>query len=183
MLRNSLTPVGKIWFLTMLVVPRAAAADQHVGAEIQHLSAVPISSGDRDISMYKTTFDLRLINRTAGPMVIPQAETASGDATRIVVIGVQHKRSDGSWTYVTQSSWYGDRDTKYAECTTLTTSEAGVIGGLVSGLTLMKQQAVELGSQPILRFDLLMMCKQPHGEVVSKTVKTEEFVANLSGRQ
>jgi hypothetical protein len=161
------------------ILSTAVGADQYVRAEVQHVVATPQNSEDPEMAMYKTKFDLRLTNRTGEPMNIPRWEKEESENTRIFVLAVQSKQQNGIWKNVNQSSWYGDDTTKFVLCTSLPPSGTTEIGGVASGLSLLRKQLADLGSEPTIRLNLMFFCKQSDGKVVTSTVKTEPFSLRL----
>ena len=159
------------------------SSQQAVRVEVQHALATPYRADDPDVAAFKLKFDVRLTNRSGGPVDIPRSETGHGGTTRVAVLGVQAKRPDGRWTHVVQSSWYDVDTIKYESCTSLPPGGAAEFANLPSGLLLLNTQLAGLGNEPTVRFNLMIFCRQPDGKVLTTTVTTDGFDLRLPPRR
>jgi hypothetical protein len=185
-----IAPLQKIAVLTRAVsrlslaaalasVLPALGSDQTIRAEVQHALATPYSTDDLEIAAFKLKFDVRLTNRSAKLVSLPDPKTGDGETMRIAVLGVQSKQPDGRWTYLVQSSWYDTGTLKYESCTSLSSEGIAEIGNVASGLTLMKKQLAGLGGQSTLRLNVMIFCRQPDGKVLATSVATDAFDLRL----
>jgi hypothetical protein len=152
---------------------------QPIRAEILQAQATPYRADDPDVAAFNLKFDVRLANGSGGSVNIPKAATGDGGTTRVAVLGVQAKQRDGIWAQVVQSSWYDTGSIKYEPCTLLPPGGAAEFANLPSGLLLLKSQLAGLGNEPTVRFNLMFLCRQPDGKVVTKTVTTGAFDLRL----
>jgi len=178
-----------------VVLSSAQSSGEPLRAEIRHAKATPYDIGDPDVAAFHLEFDIRLTNKSKRPIEIPKAApypstrepapTATpikiddDENTQVVVIGVQAKQHDGTWADVVQSSWYGSGTEKYEPCTSLPPDAAAELTNLKDGLVLLKEQLTRLGSEPTVRFTLMIFCRQANGKALSKTVRTEGFELRL----
>src|SRR5947209_2568707 len=89
------------------------AADETIRAEVQHPAANPVNAEDQDVAAFKVSFDLRMTNRSGKVLQLPRPKGGNGETTRIAVLGVQFRGSDGGWSSLVRSSWYDVGTTKY----------------------------------------------------------------------
>ena len=157
----------------------ALSSDPPIRAEVQHPLATPDRANDPDVAAFKLKFDVRLTNRSEKVMDLPAFSADEDDTTRMAVLGVQAKQRDGTWAFISQSSWYDDGKIKYQSCRSLLTGETGEITGVVSGLFMLRKQLVSLGGEPIVRLNLMIFCRQPDGKVRTASVTTDEFGLRL----
>jgi hypothetical protein len=149
-------------------------------AEILRVQATPYRADDPDVAAFNLKFDVRLANGSGGPVGIPKAETGGGGGTtRVAVLGVQAKQRNGIWAQVIQSSWYDAGFIKYEPCRLLPPGGAAEFANLPGGLLFLKSQLAGLGNEPTLRFRLMILCRQPDGKVVTRTVTTGAFDLRL----
>lgn len=160
-------------------VGRGSSSDQPIRAEIQHVLAIPDRADDPDVAAFKLEIDVRLTNRSGGPVSLPKSESGDAAATRIAVLGVQTKQRDGRWAHLVQSSWYDAGTLKYESCRTLPPGGVAEFANLPSGLMLLKSQLAGLGNEPTVRIDLLIFCRQPDGKVVTTRALSDGFELRL----
>jgi hypothetical protein len=154
---------------------------QPLRAEIRHAKATPYDIGDFGVAAFNLKFDVRLTNESERPVEILKADTGREEMTRVVVIGVQTKLSDGTWAHVIQSSWYGPATIRYEALTSVPPGGAAELTNLTDRLVLLNKQLAGLGMEPTVRFTLMIFCRA-EGKVVMKTVRTEEFELRLPAR-
>jgi hypothetical protein len=174
---------GRVLILAALagVVP-GFGSDQSIQAQVERAATTPYRTDDPDVAGFKLTLDIRLTNRSGGPLDLPKAGTVSDGTTRIAVLGLEAKRPDGSWSHVVQSSWYDTGTIKYESCGSLPPGGTVEFSDSPSGLVLLKKQLAGLGSDPTVRFSLMVFCRQPDGKVVTKTVTTDGVDLRLPAR-
>lgn len=160
-------------------LPTAAGAGPPIRADIQQALATAEISDDPDVAIYRLNLDVLLTNRSEKPINVPTGANDTSETTRIAVIGVQSRRQDGPWTTVNQSSWYGTGSEKYDSCTSIPPAGTAALRGLPSGLVLLKKQLAALGSEPTMRFSLIIFCRQADGKVLTTFVPTEAFTLRL----
>lgn len=172
--------VSALTCASILLVPsRVLGGDELIRAEIQKPQPTAYDPGDPDMAGYKIKFDLRLTNHSSQPVSIPKSEAAGSDDAKIVVLGVQAKQPDGKFAHIVRSSSYGTGPPKYPPCTPLQPGKTVQISGVESGILLLRKQVDNLGEEPTIRFDLMMSCKEPDGQIPTKLVTTEEFRIRL----
>ena len=110
---------------------------------------------------------------------MPGLDTAHGEATRIFVLSVQSQLPNGSWTNLTQSSWYGTGSETYESCTALPPGGTEEFGGMVSNFGILKEQIAKLGVEPTIRLFVMFFCRQPDGKVITTTFPSEGFSLRL----
>lgn len=157
-------------------------AEQPIQAEVERAMATPYHADDADVAGFKLRFDIRLTNRSRGPLTLPKSGTDDGGTTRVAVLGFEAKQPDGSWAHVIQSSWYDTGTIKYESCGLLPPGGVAEFADLPSGLLLLNRQLAGLGNKPTVRFNLMIFCRQPDGKVVTRTVTTEGFSLRLPAR-
>lgn len=154
-------------------------SEQIVRVEIQRATATPYHPEYPDMAGFKLKFDLRLTNRSEKPLNAPEVAARGDQTTRIAVLGVQWRQSDGSWTNLVQSTWVDDGRIQYQPCRSVASGGTVEIDDIASGLLLFKTQVVKLGQDPILRFNVTMFCRQSDGTVVSQNATTDALSIHL----
>jgi hypothetical protein len=163
------------------------ASDDNIRAEIQPVFVASTDLGDPDVVAFIVRFDLRLTNGSAEPIELPKPGS-DRNVTREFVLAIQSQAPDGSWKNVIQSSFYDTGTLKYDSCVSVPPSAGQQFTGLESRLTLLRKQLTDLGTHPIIRFNVMTFCKQQNGtsevslrggNVASKVVMTEPFSIRL----
>ncbi len=154
-------------------------SDQIIRAEVQNARATPYSTDDPEVAAYGLKFDLRLTNRSAKLVSLPDSTTQDGETNGITVLSMQSKQPDGTWKYLFQSSLYGTRTTKYEPCTSHSPEKTTEIRNVASRLVLLKKQLTGLADEPIVRLNVMMSCRQSDGKVLSTLVTTDAFSFRL----
>lgn len=157
------------------------SSDQPVRAEVHHVLATPYGVDDPDIAAFTLKVDLRLTNRSERVIYLPIS--SSTEMKTLSIIGVQSKQPDGTWAYITQSSWYDTGTTKYQPCGLLSSGRTEEIKGVADGLVVLKKQLQNLGSEPTLRLNLMFYCREPDGQVKFKWATTEAFPLRLPAQR
>lgn len=179
-MRETVTIFGRIFTLVISCRALGWSADPPILAEIPRALVSPYRTDDQDLSGFKLNLDIRVTNRTERPVDLPKSRREGGRTTRVVVMGVQAKQPDGSWSYIVQSSWYGSATDKFESCAVLKPGGVAEYKNVKSGLLLLKTQVAKLGHEPTMRFDLMTFCRQPDGSVLTKNVRTHEFKLRLN---
>jgi hypothetical protein len=157
-------------------------ADAPIHAKVERVVATHHRLDDPEVAGFKVKFGVLLTNQSGEPLDLPKPQARNDRRTRVEVLGLQAKRPDGSWTHLFQSSRYDTGAIQYESCVPLPPGGVSAFADVSSGFVLLKSQVVELGNQPSLRLDLLILCGQPGGRVVSRAVTTEEFELRLAGQ-
>lgn len=157
----------------------ALAKAQTVRAEVRHAATAPYTTGDPEVPGYRVEFSLRVVNASDAPVSLPASGTADDGIARLFVASEQRKQPDGSWAYLSQSSYYDSGNIKYGACTTLKPGEATDINGLVDLLLLPKDRRVSVEDGATMRFGLWLLCRQPDGKVMTTSTMTEGFDLRL----
>jgi hypothetical protein len=142
------------------------AADQTQRVEIQHQAIKIEDSGDPEVVMYHIMFDLRISNLSKEAVTIGQAP--------VVVADVQNRMANGSWRNLNQNSWYDDGTAKYASCFSLSPGKTVQISNVETGLTIMKKRIADVGSEPVLRFKIQILCRDRAGQIHNTEVLTTD---------
>ena len=128
---------------------------------------------------FKIRFDLEVKNQSDKLISVP---ARSGDSDNVVtgfVLAVQRQMEDGSWKYLSQAPYYGSSETKYADCSSLRPGQTTEINSLIHVLPLAQMRARELGSEPTLRVDVMIFCKESDGTIVNVTTRSAPFSSRL----
>ena len=139
-------------------LPLAGATDG-IRAEVQPVSSVFTDLGDPEVVAFNVKFDMVLSNDSTRSIDVPRSGSSDG-VTRIAVLAVQLKASDGSWSTIMQNSFYDSGTVKYDSCVSLGGSASVHFNGLEALLTQLKKQAVDLKNYPTLRFKMMTLCRQ-----------------------
>ena len=92
----------------------AFSADQLPDSYIRNVTATLAGPADVGIVHFKIHFDLQIANRSQAAINVPPTPKGTGGAdVAATVLGVQSEQPDGSWKYVTQSSFYDTGAVKY----------------------------------------------------------------------
>jgi len=158
-------------------LPNAHAADPGVRGEVRTVTITLDPSDDPAVAIYLMKFDLRLENRSTEPVNIPKS--AAGGHETVVLLGLQTERPDGSWMNLIQATWLGDATTKYEACVSVPAAATAEIGGVHSGFVLLEKGRKDLGSEPTVRLNLMLLCQLPDGKVLNTSVTTEAFSIRL----
>jgi hypothetical protein len=134
---------------------------------------------DPDVAAFRLKFGVRLVNRSMKVIYLPaSADDRIGKGT-MTVLAAQARQSDGSWRYLFQASWYGVPDAKYADCNVVRPGESGEVEAVDGQIVLMRDQLPGLGKEAIVRFDFMINCRRPDGEIAAVGLGTEEFSFKL----
>lgn len=152
---------------------------QTIRAQLIRVQATPHRVDAPDVASFNLKYDVRLANESKDPVKIPKIRSGDTGASRMVLLGIQGRRADGTWAHIVQSSYYDTGSMMYAPCTTLAPGAEAEFPNLRGSLLLLKDQLAGLGSKPTVRFVLMMFCRQQDGEVVSATVTTDSLDLRL----
>ena len=157
----------------------AIAADKEPDSRAQHAAAVLSELTNADFTVFEIQLDLQLTNRSEKAINVPTPPSDASRATTGIVLGVQSQQPDGSWKYLNQASFYGSETTKYANCSPLAPGATTEINGLARKLPLLKARAQELGGEPTLRLDIMILCRTLDDTVVNVSTTTAPFRLRL----
>lgn len=180
-------PVVLLRLLVLSVLSGVAVvgvdSGQPIRVEVQRVLVCPYRSDDPDLATFKLKLSVRLTNRSQEPVLVPTSGTGDRDATRVALLGVQARDATRAWAHIVQSSWYDSGTVKYQACASLPPGAVAEFRNVSSGLVLMNAQLARLGSEPTVRFDLMILCRRQDGKVLSTSATTEEFKLPMHERR
>lgn len=168
--------------LSLAALP-ALGSDQKVRAEVQHARATSYRDDDPEVAAFTLKFDVRLTNRSAKSVRVPNSGTGNSNANRMTVLAMEAKQPDGTWAYLFQSTFYDTGAAKYDSCTPLSSSGIANIGNMETRLVLLKKQLAGLGKEPTVRLGLWFFCRQPDGQEPITSATTDAFTLRLPTQQ
>lgn len=184
MLRGILSGGCLFFAATLCAAGSSASSDPTVQAEVRLVSADVRRVDDPDVSAFTLRLGIRLTNRSRQPLALPATGKSLSGTTRIEVLGVQSRQPDGGWRRLFQSSLYDVGKTDYAPCALVSAGESVDFVNFTYPLLLPKTRLAELGSEPIVRLDLMFFCRQGDGTVISRAASTRDVRLSLpSGPQ
>ena len=153
-------------------ISRGAAADATVELQAQDVVAKLSQQTNSVVTVFEIQLNLKVTNRSDKPINVPTLGRINDTTT--FVTAVETQRVDGSWSFLSQASFYGTETTKYANCSSLRPGASRAVEGLVYVLPLLKARARELGKEPKLRVSVVMFCRAADG-VLNVSATTEPF--------
>jgi len=160
-------------------------SDPSIEAEVRHPVATLYPSELQDRLVYSVKFDLRLTNRLDKPVSLPLPEKWVDETSGIAMEGIAMKLPFDTWKYIQaglvliQPSVVGDGKHKFEGCISLQPGETREIRGAGDELDVMRNRVAEVGSEPTLRLDLVMLCLGTDLKLVGSRARTNEFILRL----
>jgi hypothetical protein len=160
-------------------------SDPPIEAQVRHPVATLYPSEVQDRLVYAVKFDLRLTNRLDKPVSLPLPEKWDGETIGIAMEGIAMKLPFDMWKYIQaglvlmQPSLVGDGKHKFEGCTSLQPGETREIRGAGDEMDVMKNRVGEVGSEPTVRLDLVMLCLGTDLKLVGSRARTNEFILRL----
>ena len=139
-----------------------AGAESGLELEVQDIAATLSGQTTSTVTVYELHFDLKVTNKSARPVRIPKAVSAFG-VTTVFVSAIERQQTDGDWTFLSQSSFYGTNRMKYTDCSPLAPGKSAEIRVSNYVLPLPRVTARELGNEPTLRASVMLFCKATGG--------------------
>lgn len=156
----------------LISVAQLGTAGQDMTIRVEKTTVSLTSTSDAEVSSYKLLLDLRITNTGTLPLTV--------GAFPVITSAVQRVRNDGTRHILSQSSWYGTKNTVYSTCFVLAPGESTMIRNAESGLTLLNSQFNELGNDPALVFSLQILCRDADGSLKgTKEVASEPVTVKL----
>ncbi len=161
----------------------AMVDDQPIQVEASRPRLAAFDAGSSDVAGFELTIDLRLTNRSEEFTSIPDVRVDSNEATWITFDGVLSQRPDGTWGYVVNPGLpVYPENTRYASCTSLRPGATADFSGVKTRFAMLDKRRAGLGSKPNVRLNLVLLCRQPDGKVITKILATDPFVVSLPSR-
>jgi hypothetical protein len=170
-------PAGLAAIIAGSLVGQSSAPALRV--QVQRPAIMSYEGGDATTAALRFDFGLLMTNVSRDPVSVPSSNARGAEITRAFVEGVEAKQADGTWKYIGTGSFYDGGDIRYDSCRSLSAGGSAEIPKVISEIPFPKTQLQQLGREPTVRLDLVLLCNDPKGTTVAKRAITDSFTPHL----